>query len=494
MKLKDVIAGIDILNIGLDQSKLDTQIAGIAYDNRNVEKNYLFCALVGAVSDGHKYIHQAIKSGAAAIICQDATLSTEYSHTAFIKVSDSRLAAALASHNYFSNPSKDMEIIGVTGTNGKTTTTFIIANMLKKLGNSVGIIGTTGIYINDVMLPSTHTTPESLELAGIIKMMKNDGADTVVMEVSSHALVQHRATGIDFSAALFTNLTHEHLDYHKTMDEYADAKKILFDNLDEKSLVLAINNSKYADYVIKDTTAERKIKIGYEDDNDIVITNCETALNYSKFTLKFNNLQNKPTANFQTKLIGKFNIENAALAVSYLILNGVSVEQTTELLKNADGAPGRMDRITISNGAVAVVDYAHTPDALEKALSACKELLYDKPDNKLICTFGCGGDRDNSKRPEMGKISADIADITIITDDNPRTENPEIIREQIVAGITNKQSKYKVISPREEAIKAAADISIKGDIILIAGKGHENYQIIGNEKFHFDDKEIISKL
>ncbi len=491
MKLKDILNRIDILKYSAD---LNPEICNLCYDNRKANTDSLFFALVGAVTDGHNYIESAINNGAIAIVCQDDSLSTKYPNIQFAKVNDSRYAMAIAAHNFYSLPSKDMECIAITGTNGKTTTTFLIRNMLKELGRSTGIVGTTGIFINDELIPATHTTPESLELAEIFQRMKNENVDAVAMEVSSHALHQHRASGIEFSAGLFTNLTHEHLDYHKTMPEYAKAKKILFDNLPKSAFAIVFDTSEYSDYLLSDCKADRKYKIGYCSDSDIIISDIDLNLQYSDFSLTFRNeLSAHGTIQCRTKLIGKFNVENAALAISYLMISGVSSEQAVELLANAEGAPGRMDRITLPNGVIAVIDYAHTPDALEKALNACRELLSGKTGNRLISVFGCGGDRDNSKRPIMGNISTQTADYSIITDDNPRTENPEIIINQILAGIdSNCSDKYIAISPRENAIKYAIEIAKSGDIVLIAGKGHENYQIIGTVKHHFDDKEIVN--
>ena len=495
MRLKELLQGLDVLNFDSFRSKkTNIDIEGMAYDHRKVQQNFLFCALVGDKIDGHQFIPQAIEAGATAILCQNDSLRWKYRQIPFIKVTDSRHSMAIMAHNFYGNPAQSMRIMGITGTNGKTTITFLIANMVKNCGARIGIIGTTGIYYNDKFIPATHTTPESLELAEILSKMKEEDIDTVIMEVSSHSLVQHRTAGINFYAALFTNLTHEHLDYHRSMAQYAAAKKILYDNLPIKSIALAVDVSDYTKFILKDCRALKKLQIGYKAESDIIISDIELNLNYSKFKLTFNHLENKPTQEFRTNLIGKFNVENAALAVSYLVANGVNRRIAGEVLAEADGAPGRMDRIPLSNAAIAVVDYAHTPDALEKALSACKELLSKKPENKLICVFGCGGDRDKTKRPEMGKISTDIADITIITDDNPRTEDSSEIRKEIINGIDNPKAIYHEISPREDAIKKAKELSQRGDIILIAGKGHENYQIIGTEKQHFDDKEIVSKL
>ena len=491
MKLLDIIKNIEIQNIS---NSNNPEINTLCYDNRKATAKSLFFALIGASTDGHKFIKSAIDSGAEAIICQDDTLATEYPTVTFVKVSDSRYAMAIAAHNYNGSPANGIENIAITGTNGKTTTTFLLRNMLNQLNDKVGIIGTTGIYIADELIPATHTTPESLELAEIYRKMANADVNKIAIEVSSHALCQHRAAGINFAGALFTNLTHEHLDYHKTMEEYAKAKKILFDNLQSNAIAIVFDTSEYSNYILQDCKADKQYKIGYNLTSDIQISDIQLNLHSSEFTLSFHNsISQFGTIRCSTKLIGKFNVENAALAVAYLILSGVNPQKVVEILANADGAPGRMDRIALKNGAIAVVDYAHTPDALEKALTACRELLADKPDNKLISVFGCGGDRDATKRPIMGNISTTIADYTIITDDNPRTEDPQSIILQIIAGVSRGNKEYVAISPRETAIRKAVAYSNSNDIILIAGKGHENYQIIGTEKHHFDDKEIVAE-
>lgn len=497
MLLSDLIAGVsasdETIATALNPHNSNPEIKGIAFDNRRIQPGYVFVALRGEVVDGHKFIERAIEAGAAAILCEDDSLQAKHS-IPFIKVKNSRKAGALLAHSFYNNPANSMNFIGITGTNGKTTCSFLIANMLRAKNEKVGIIGTTGIYINDEFIPATHTTPESIELAAIINNMKQANVDSVAMEVSSHALAQHRTDGLRFSAALFTNLSHEHLDYHHTLDEYVAAKKMLFQSLDEDAIAIVFDASDYTNFILSDIKPKQKIIVGYGENSDIRVSDIELHLNYSKFKLTFNYLSDMPSEEFTTSLIGKFNIENAALSVAYLVLSGTSIAEAKSLLAKATGAPGRMDRIKLKNGAIAVVDYAHTPDALEKALLACRELLHYKPNNKLISVFGCGGDRDRTKRPIMGKISTDLADFTVITDDNPRTEDAGAIRDEVISGIDKDKNNYAQETPRDKAIAHAYSISNEGDIILIAGKGHENYQIIGTTKYHSDDKEIVQNL
>ncbi len=493
-QIKEIFRNIKIKSENVNNNiNIDIKIDNLQYDSRMVSSGTMFFALRGATTDGHKYIEKAIELGAVAIVCEDNSLSTKYPHINFFEVEDSRKALALCSHNFYNNPTKDMKVIGITGTNGKTTTTFLIADMLNQFGHKTAIIGTTGIYIGSEFVPATHTTPESLELAQHFRNMADQNVEYVIMETSSHALSQHRTAGIDFYAGLFTNLTHEHLDYHKTMREYAKAKKILFDNLSENSIAVVFNTSEYSTFLLDSCRAIRKYYIGHNNNADIIISDKNLKFDYSEFSLSLN--QTAPIK-FTTKLIGGFNIENASLAVSYMLLSGFQIDETIGAMAKANGAPGRMDRIILKNKALAIIDYAHTPDALDNALKACREILNQiKTGGKLICVFGCGGDRDNSKRPVMGDISTRLADFTFITDDNPRTELSDDIIRQIAAGIEPKYiAKYKVISDRKSAIKSAVEFSKPGDIILIAGKGHENYQIIGTTKHHFDDKEIVLSI
>ena len=386
-----------------------------------------------------------------------------------------------------------MYIAGITGTNGKTTTTFLLKSIFEEAGYKCGIIGTTGIFIGNEMLPATHTTPESLELASIFNQMRNSGVCFVALEVSSHALHQHRADCIDFDAALFTNLTLDHLDYHKTMTEYADAKKILFDLMKTDSIAISIFNENWTEYFLKDCKSKSKYVIGYEQDFDIFIDNIILNSNGCDFSLK-------AKANeiaIKSPLLGKFNIENLSLAAVLALAIGIKPAIIKKALESATGAPGRMQKVILKNGAIGIVDYSHTPDALEKALLSCREIIEksDNPKSKLICVFGCGGDRDKTKRPQMGNIAASIADFTIVTDDNPRCEDSENIIADIFQGIKEKQKAKTIkISNRANAINFAVKLSQKDDLILVAGKGHENYQIIGKTKHHFNDIEELAKV
>jgi len=467
----------------------DTKISSIQFDSRKCKDGSLFVAIPGEIYDGHDFIGKAIFNGAKVIVCERLPESVETDRIAYIKVINSRKALADIAHRWYDNPSKNMQIIGVTGTNGKTTVTYILKSIFENAGKRCGVIGTTGILVDDKKLNATHTTPESLELAAHLAYMRSQKVDTCIMEVSSHALVQERVRGINFSAALFTNLTHEHLDFHKTIEEYAKAKKILFDMLDYDSIAIAHDLSKESQYILSDCMAKKKYFLGRYSQPDFRIENERMYLDRSEFDLGFKG----KSIHFSTKLIGKFNIENIALAASLALEIGLDEDIIKIAINNTQGAPGRMQRIPLPNGAVGIIDYAHTPDALEKALLACGEVLKSEGNaGRIICVFGCGGDRDKSKRPIMGSISSDLAGLTIVTNDNPRTEAPEIIIQEIL-GDMDKNSHYLVIPDRSQAIKTAYEKSDYGDLILIAGKGHETYQIIGNERNHFDDSEELSK-
>jgi UDP-N-acetylmuramoyl-L-alanyl-D-glutamate--2,6-diaminopimelate ligase len=489
MILSHLIADIDIREF---HGSYEMEINSIAYDSRKCTEGCLFAALSGTRSDGHEFIATAIEKGARAIICEK--LDEDFRNLTditFIIVPDSRRALALAAHEFYGNPTQTIKIIGVTGTNGKTTTTYLLKSIFEEAGFKCGLIGTTGIMIGDEMFEATHTTPESLELAEIFRQMADRKTEYALMEVSSHSLDQSRVAGIDFDVALFTNLTPDHLDYHKDMQDYARAKKKLFDGLKPNAKAIIFQNSEFSEFLAIDCHADVRF-IGRTGQADIEILNEKIGLGSLSYLLKMND-ENGFT--IQSGLSGSFNIDNSALAFSAAYLLGITPEIIQSALVNSAGAPGRMQSLRLKNGALALVDYAHTPDALEKALASCRGVL-DSAGKRgsLIAVFGCGGDRDRTKRPVMGSISSHLADRTIITSDNPRTENAEDIIREIVNGILPGQMpKVEIIANRAEAIRHAVASAEPDDIVLVAGKGHENYQVIGTEKHHFDDSEEIRK-
>lgn len=484
-KLYDLISGLEILEF---HNLFNHYIEGITYNSLMVKDNFVFFAIKGTAADGNEFIPQAISKGAKVIVTEYITNEIKDGVT-YLIVSDARKFMALVARRFYNFNKGQTKIIGVTGTNGKTTITFLISGLLNELGKKTAIIGTTGIYIDGEKTPATHTTPESIHLYEILEKIFNQHIEYIIMEVSSHSLVQSRVYGIDFDYAIYTNLTPEHLDYHKTMQNYATAKKLLFDSLNEEAIAILNSDDDYVDFMIKDSKACEKIFVGTNPNSDFIIKLGCSNINEQKFVL-----QERITSReycFKTNLIGEFNISNMALAVVTVSKIGFKIDELQKLTPIVKGARGRMEKVLLRNGAIGIVDYAHTPDALEKAI---KTLLKIKNGKNIITVFGCGGDRDKFKRPAMGRIASLLSDVVIITNDNPRSEDPLQIINEIANGIDNHfEHKIKVIPDRAQAIKTAFELSKSGDIILVAGKGHENYQIIGKDKIHFDDLVELSK-
>lgn len=471
-------------------------VSSVCYDSRKCERNSLFVAIRGNNFDGHNYIEDAIKRGAKYIVCERVP-PTILPNCRYLVVKCSRQALAQASHFWFRYPTAEMNIIGVTGTNGKTTITYLLKYIAHFSGIESAIIGTTGAFAKEYKKELSNTTPESYELVSILNDLKEMNVRFVAMEVSSHALDQERVYGINFKGAIFTNLTQDHLDYHRDMTNYANAKKRLFDSLSPESIAVVFSDDSYGKHMLQDSRSVYKFIAGRNHNSDVRIVGESLSIKGSNFTVEFNNKNlGVGKVSFESNLIGRFNIDNAVLAITMGLALGFKIDIIRNALKSFKGVPGRMEKVPLANGALGIVDYSHTPDALQKALETCREVI--SKDNltagKLICVFGCGGDRDKEKRPLMGKIAEKFSDLVVITSDNPRTEDPDKIINQIYKGIS-KSGKKKVIqiSNRDEAIEYAYRISDRGDIILVAGKGHEQYQIIGNTKYHFSDKEQLEK-
>ena len=476
MKLRDILKDVTVLNFSAD---METEITGICYDSRKAENGFLFVAVKGFESDGHRYIKKAIELGARAVICEDVP---EYD-VPFVQVEDSRLSLALASCAFYSYPSTEMKVIGVTGTSGKTTTTHLIKHMLEsQLGAKVGLIGTNGNMIGEEHLHSEHTTPESLELQQLFRQMADAGCSYAVMEVSSHSLTLNRVAGTDFSTAVYTNLALDHLDFHHTMDEYAQAKRRLFSmcrkacfNLDDSRGEFMIAGAG-CPYITS--------SLRYEE-ADIRACNINLSAAAVDFTCEYDN----KSVQMHLGIPGLFSVHNALSAVSACISEGMSLEQCAEGLSTAKGVKGRVETVPTDGDYTIIIDYSHKPDSLENVLKTLREVTA----GRLITLFGCGGDRDRTKRPVMGRIAAENSDVVIVTSDNPRTEKPEAIIYEIVEGLKNCEKPYKIICDRIEAIHWAIDNAEPGDVILLAGKGHEDYQVIGHEKHHMDEREIVSE-
>ncbi len=493
MTLSELLQGVSVTKMfqtmyGKMVTTHDVKISGIQYDSRKVQRENLFVALKGTGSDGHKFLSSAISNGAKVIVIEDdqAIPDSLCMHTGTVKivVGNTRKALAQISANYYGHPAKKMSMIGVTGTNGKTTTTFLIKQMLEaSSGVKVGLIGTVEYAIGDEKYPATHTTPESLEMQQLFTQMVQKGCTHCVMEVSSHALHQHRTEGISFTAAVFTNLTQDHLDYHGTMEEYFTAKKMLFDGLSNEAVAVTNADSDYGMKVVDGCKAK---VLSYSVNNHSNVKAENVSVSVKGFTAVINGEE------ISSKLVGRFNVYNVLGAYAAVLALGIDVKNKQSVIASLAPAPGRFDQIQSPKGWTAIVDYAHTPDALENCLQTIHDILPHRYKTKIITIFGAGGDRDITKRPKMGAIADRLSDVMIVTSDNPRNEDPMEIISDILEGISSK-SKTFVESDRGKAIAKGLSMASSGDVILVAGKGHEDYQVIGQEKIHFSDREEILK-
>jgi UDP-N-acetylmuramoyl-L-alanyl-D-glutamate--2,6-diaminopimelate ligase len=457
-------------------------ISSITFDSRMVKKDALFAASKGTQIDGHLYIENAIENGAIAIICE--TLPSQINeNVSYIKVADTSFALGIISCNFYDNPSEKTKLVGVTGTNGKTTTVTLLFNLFKSLGYKVGLLSTVENKINNNIIPSTHTTPDAITLNELLSEMIDQRCEYVFMEVSSHAVVQNRITGLHFTGGVFTNITHDHLDYHKTFDEYIKAKKRFFDflpsdafaliNKDDRNGIIMFQNSKAKRYTYAlQTIADFKCKI---------IENHSSGL--------FLNIDNNDV---WVKLIGTFNAYNMLAVYSTAILLKQDKTNVLTALSNLNSVEGRFQYFKSPNGIIGIVDYAHTPDALKNVLETIKEIR--NGNEQVITIVGCGGDRDSAKRPVMAAIACEYSNKVILTSDNPRSEDAEEILNQMQKGINPSDVRKTLrITDRKEAINTACQLSAPGDILLIAGKGHEKYQEIKGVKYVFDDLEILKE-
>ncbi len=488
MKLSTLLNGIEFENnINLE----NIEIENIVNDSRKANEKSLFIAYSGYASDVHPFIEKAYENGCKNFVVLKGKINNKNLHNAnFIYVKDIRKAFSIIAKNFYGDVTSQMKIIGITGTSGKTTTTFVIYNALRWLGKNVGLIGTIEYRINDEVFESTNTTPDLLDLYEIITKMKKEGVEYLVMEVSSHSLALGRVDGINFDVCGFTNFSQDHLDFHKTMEEYLEAKLLIFDKLNssnKKEKTLIVNKDMEIFTRIKKKALSYpliKLKtISSEDDKaDYFIRVIKNSTSKTVFELNGEKIE--------IKMPGITNVYNFAFASSILHSLGFKITDFSTILIYTS-VKGRMESIPNHLGISIIVDYAHKPDALEKVLKTLRPII--KNNGKLITVFGCGGDRDRLKRPIMGKIAGELSDYVIITSDNPRTEDPLSIIKEIEEGIKNLTTSYEIIPDRREAIRKAIFMANKNDCILIAGKGHEDYQIIGKEKFHFSDKEEAIK-
>lgn len=476
MKIEEILKGSTYTVLSGDES---IEINYPQYDSRKIKCGDMFFAIGGFNVDGHNFISKAIENGAKAVVVEkDVTLVEGIT---FIKVENGRRALAIAASNFYNNPSKKMKIIGITGTNGKTTSAFMLKGILEAKGYKVGLIGTIANYIGNKEIHTEKTTPESLELQKLFKDMVDSDIDYCVMEVSSHSLDLDRVYGIEFSQGIFTNLTQDHLDFHKTFENYFNAKSKLFKIC--KHSVVNVDDSYGIKLLEKINSSVTTYSIEKESDLK------GTDINLESTGIIFNLKGNEKTYKVQLPIPGRYNVYNALGCIGAALDEGIDMGTIVEGLSKVT-VPGRCENLTLGMnlGFQVIRDYSHTPDSLKNILENLRELTK----GKLICIFGCGGDRDRTKRPIMGEIGTELSDIAIITSDNPRSEDPYMILEDIKAGV--EKSNYKLIENRREAIKTALLLGEKDDIIVIAGKGHETYQILKNETIHFDEKEVVLEL
>ena len=466
----------------------DVEITGIEHDSRKIQPGNLFVCIEGAHVDGHKFIGQAIAKGAVAILTARKDFQSE--KISALLVPDMLKSLAVLVPYFYDYPSKNFRVIGVTGTNGKTTTTYLIRSILIAAGFKVGLIGTIQMMIGDEIFPVKNTTPNVIDLQHTFQMMSDRGVDFVVMEVSSHSLAENRISGIEFDTAIFTNLTQDHLDYHKTMENYRDAKAKLFDIVSRNGIKqnknAVINLDDDAGAVMLDHALCKKISYGIEKNSDLRAVNVKVEAKGTSFEIESSLLPTPYSLNLH--LTGIFNVYNVLAAVGAALAEKISPDVIKSALENFKSVAGRFEKIFADVPFTVIVDYAHTPDGVKNVLETARQIVT----NKIITVFGCGGDRDNSKRPIMGRIAAELSDVVIATSDNPRTEDPVKILQQIKVGVDEKigDKIFETIVDRRQAIFRAVEMAQAGDIILILGKGHENYQILKAKTIHFDDREV----
>lgn len=475
MKLKDIIKDIRILDSNADP---EMDILGIAYDSRKIQPGYLFVAVSGFQTDGHKFIATAAEHGACAVLCtQKGDWGIPYLIT-----DNSRLALAVAGRNFYHDPASEMKLVGVTGTNGKTTTTHLIKHMLEHYGHKVGLVGTNGNMIGSRHIHTEYTTPESLDLQKLFREMADEGCTAAVMEVSSHSLALDRVGGLQFDAAVYSNLTQDHLDFHGTMEAYAEAKKKLF----EVSKVGCFNMDDPWAAFMKDGAACSMLTYSAADPS------CDLwadELDFKSSGVTFTAHYRDEAVPARLAIPGMFSVHNALACISAGLSLGLKLDECCAALSTAEGVRGRVESVPTGSDYSIIIDYAHTPDALENVIKTLKPVT----SGRLIAVFGCGGDRDRTKRPKMGRIGTDLADISVITSDNPRTEEPEAIIADILPGVREeRKDTVVVITDRISAIHWAIDHAQSGDCVLLAGKGHEDYQIIGRTKIHLDEREVVA--
>ncbi len=480
MQLNELLKRIPVLEIHGDDSR---EISQLVFDSRKVTDNSLYIAMRGTVVDGHSFIAASEEKGAKAIVCEEFPDNLNEDIT-YVKVKNSSKALGQLASNFYGNPSEKLKLIGVTGTNGKTSVSTLLFDVFKNLGYDSALLSTVEIRIADQIIPATHTTPDVITINKILAQAVEEGCEFAFMEVSSHGIAQNRIEGLHFKIAGFTNLTHDHLDYHKTFDEYLKTKKRFFDELDGTAVAITNIDDKNGNVMLQNTKAAKKsyaLKTMADYHGRLL------EVDFNGMLLNFNGKE------FWTTLTGKFNVYNLLLVFGIASELGFEQEEILQAISQLKRVSGRFETFKSDGGIIFIVDYAHTPDALENILDSINDIR--TKNERLITVFGCGGDRDHAKRSEMGNIATKKSTLAIITSDNPRTEDPAAIIKEIEAGVEPQNfSKYTSIPDRKEAIKMAIKFAEPKDIVLVAGKGHETYQEINGVKHHFDDKETINEL
>lgn len=482
MKLNDLLKNVKPLNI---EGDADKDIKGINIDSRKIELGHLFIAIKGTQTDGHKYIEKAIELGATAILLEEMPTEPINKCITYIQVKSTEEAVGNVATTFYGNPSHHLKLVGVTGTNGKTTVATLLYNMFRKFGHKVGLLSTVCNYIDDEVIPADHTTPDPIALNELLAKMVAEGCEYAFMECSSHAIQQRRIGGLKFEGGLFTNLTRDHLDYHKTFDNYRNAKKVFFDDLDKDAFAIINADDKNGMVMVQNCKAQIKTySTKRMADFRARILECHFEGMYLEIDGKEVGVQ----------FIGKFNVSNLLAVYGTAIMLGKKSEDILVALSTLKSVNGRLEPITSPEGYTAIVDYAHTPDALENVLMAIHEVL-DGKGGHVFTVCGAGGNRDKGKRPLMAIEAVKRSDKVILTSDNPRNEEPQAIIDDMLAGLdTTQKKKVLSISDRKEAIRTACMMAQKGDVILIAGKGHETYQEINSIKHHFDDHEVVREI
>ena len=475
MKLRALLDGAQTLEIHAD---LDMEVKGVSYDSRTTQPGDVFVAMVGVETDGHAYISKAVAAGAAAVVCQ----RPPQEEITYIRVENARKALAIMGDNFFGHPSRDMTMVAVTGTNGKTSTTYLLKALLEQgLGAKVGLIGTIQNLIGQEVVPSVRTTPESFELQRLLAQMRDGGCTHVVMEVSSHALAQDRVYGVHYAVGIFTNLTQEHLDYHKTMEAYCDAKAILFRQCDT-GVVNA--DDPWLERLLREATC-KVVRYSTKTPCDLWAENIHLAQDHITFTA----LTPQERADIRVNIPGKFMVYNTLDVIGGAMALGVTLQQAAQILPSVPHVKGRMEVVpTPGKDYTVLIDYAHTPDGLENLLSSVRGFAK----GHITVLFGCGGDRDRSTRPERTRLAARMVDQIVLTTDNPRTEDLGQIFGDMLEGLKDTTTPYVIIEDRAEAIGWAMDHAGPGDVVVLCGKGHESYQDIQHVKHHFDEREVVA--